>query len=734
MRDRGARLLAAGLILLACAAVSGRLFFYWRDNFSTHLPYRAVLASSLVPPLWNPAVGGGQPLAGNPNALAFYPDSVLYLALPLFVAFNLHFLLHWLGGAVAMGALARRRGLSPELSRFAGALWLLSGAAISALAFYNLSTAVLLVPLALLAAERASGAAGAREIVMLGGVFGLIGLAGEPVTALGTALAALILVAGRIRWWRVAAAVPIALVIASPLLVAWSEIAAEVERGMRAYSAETVLAASLSPWQAVEMLLGPVRGLASDLSAGGLAASGAAGAWPPLLVSVMLGAIALPAMVSPPRALRREWIAAIVLFALALGRFNPVVEGVVRELEWARLLRYPEKLAIPASALLALLIAGWLGKPARSRGDVVAAWGGVALAAGLAIAALGAGGWSAAMRERTLLGALVAATSFAIALTPVSRARAVLLATVTIVPLAAHAALAIPLDRLEPYRRPPMLAEPLAGMRIAREIDPLLANAGFDSARERYRAAAAAIDPVWGSAFGVRYALDRSPDGMYSLLSRIAHERFAAGDAARKARWAALAACDAIVSDRPLDDPRLVPRASMPLAARRIHVYGVERALPYLIAPRRVVSVPHVNAAVDLLESPEFDPHDTALAPPGWEREGRIAVIGSSPVRWGLLVEIDASEPGAIVVNESWFRAWRARDQGGRELATFPANLDRLGVAVPAGTRRVELTFGRRRAAIAAAALASWITLVVSIAAWGLPRRPRSGPASSRAS
>ena len=45
-------------------------------------------------PWWNFYDDGGQPLAGNPNSLTFYPDNFLYLLLPAHVAFNLHFLLH----------------------------------------------------------------------------------------------------------------------------------------------------------------------------------------------------------------------------------------------------------------------------------------------------------------------------------------------------------------------------------------------------------------------------------------------------------------------------------------------------------------------------------------------------------------------------------------------------------------------------------------------------------------
>src|SRR5205807_5528231 len=129
-------------------------------------------------PWWNFADVGGQPLAANPNTLTFYPDNVLYLALPAHVAFNLHFLLHLILGWFAMRSLTR--------SRFGAWLWILSGVAMSALSFYNLITSIALIPLALLGAER-------RNAIQLGVAFGLLALAGEPVVIVATAIAVLIL-------------------------------------------------------------------------------------------------------------------------------------------------------------------------------------------------------------------------------------------------------------------------------------------------------------------------------------------------------------------------------------------------------------------------------------------------------------------------------------------------------------------------------------------------------------
>src|SRR5881628_3888034 len=87
------------VVLVATAAiyiaVSG--FFYFRDNFATHYPIKVISARVFRAgdiPWWNFFDDGGQPLAGNPNTLTFYPDNFLYLILPPHVAFNLHFLLH----------------------------------------------------------------------------------------------------------------------------------------------------------------------------------------------------------------------------------------------------------------------------------------------------------------------------------------------------------------------------------------------------------------------------------------------------------------------------------------------------------------------------------------------------------------------------------------------------------------------------------------------------------------
>ena len=47
-------------------------------------------------PYWNPYLNFGQPILANPNALFFYPTTLLIVLLPARLAFRLHFVLHFM--------------------------------------------------------------------------------------------------------------------------------------------------------------------------------------------------------------------------------------------------------------------------------------------------------------------------------------------------------------------------------------------------------------------------------------------------------------------------------------------------------------------------------------------------------------------------------------------------------------------------------------------------------------
>jgi len=137
----GARTLLAIAVASVILLASSIGFFFYRDNFSTHYPIKVLSSMSLRSgeiPYWNFADAGGQPLAGNPNTLTFYPDNFLYLIFPTHVAFNLHFLIHLVAAWFAMRACVGQ-ALLPVRSQarvpaphFAAWLYVLSGLALSA--------------------------------------------------------------------------------------------------------------------------------------------------------------------------------------------------------------------------------------------------------------------------------------------------------------------------------------------------------------------------------------------------------------------------------------------------------------------------------------------------------------------------------------------------------------------------------------------------------------------------
>jgi hypothetical protein len=525
-------------------------FFYFRDNFATHYPVKVISAAAWRAgeiPWWNFYAGGGQPLAGNPNTLSFYPDNALYLFLPAHVAFDLHFVLHLALAWFAMRALTR--------SRWAAWLYVLSGMAISAMCFYNLVVAFAMVPFALWATERG-------RWMQLGVAFGLMALAGEPVTIVAAAIACLS--------WSLLKAIPVAVLIALPQLIAYSEIAREVERGAFRYSAWTVLAASFEPVRFLELLIGPW--------------------WHTMLFpSAMIGVIVLPAVF---RRSRYIWIAALMFF-VALGRFNPLIAFLVERVPALRLGRYPEKFALVGCVALVVLVAAYF-------------------------------------RE----------TRFKLLWT-----------IVTFVPLIAWFVVLLPIDWFAPYD-----VAPVKPRRVFMQPMP----GGQRPDRDEYRERAAHLEPIFGAVAGLRYALDRSPDGMYSIRTRATAERF--------------------------------------MLTRNPNYPTVVLQLPEaFIVPRAVVG-----------NFETIDVRTTATAPRAFvsPAEARVTAIR------GTEIDVTTPAPALLFVNETYFRAWVATAEG-RELEALPLDVDRLGVIVPAGTHRIALTFGRHHALVVVA----WIVSLLALAA-----------------
>ncbi|HVR08677.1 MAG TPA: hypothetical protein VMW75_11580, partial [Thermoanaerobaculia bacterium] len=206
---------------------------YMRDVLNAHLAMKMSEARALHQgyfPLLDPYCGGGQPLAGNPNAVPFYPTNVLLLWTSPFWALNAHFWIHLLLAPFACFWMARRFGLAREPAWAAAVCYAGSGFFLSHLSFYNLIAGATLAP-ALVAACLGFAAEGpaprqgrARHAWAIAVIWALLLLSGDPLMAAmaGALAGAAVLLRHRGWAWQPAAspAVSSQVVAAAPAAVA----------------------------------------------------------------------------------------------------------------------------------------------------------------------------------------------------------------------------------------------------------------------------------------------------------------------------------------------------------------------------------------------------------------------------------------------------------------------------------------------------------------------------------
>ncbi len=347
---------------------------YLRDVLNTHFAMKWAQAEAMRGgyfPLIDPYRAGGQPLAGNLNAVPFYPDNLLYflgseLGKAVFWAFNAHFWLHLLLAPLAFFWMARAWGLRREAAWAGAACWTVSGFYLSHLSFYNLIAGVTLAPALVAVCLRFSQGRRALMAPVIAGLWTLLILGGDPLMAVlafglaGGALLPFLRDAGRSRDWRplalLAACFAVGTLIALPQIAEFRRILPVSFRGYRGYTTEAATVASWDPRQIAEWLVPFVFGRPDLLSAGSFWGSRFFTDVPPYYLSLYPGLLtfALVAAAGRPRGRASFWawggIAAGIF--LSLGRFNPVASWLI---SLSGQLRYPVKFWLPVAVGAALL-------------------------------------------------------------------------------------------------------------------------------------------------------------------------------------------------------------------------------------------------------------------------------------------------------------------------------------------------------------------------------------------
>ena len=160
-------------------------------------------------------------------------------------------------------------------------------------------------------------------------------------------------------------------------------------------------------------------------------------------------------------------------------------------------------------------------------------------------------------------------------------------------------------------------------------------------------------------------------------------------------------------------------------AGSTVYLYRLPGDNPYAWVAPAITKAPDQDAQTAVLD-PRFDPLriavlDTAAeipGPPVTTLPGRLALTtttsGYAPGRASITLSGPAPAGSALVVSENYYPGWHATVDGNSS-PVYRADFNLIGVPLPAGARRVELTF--RDAAIDSGKAISLVALLLATAA-----------------
>ncbi|HEU5182608.1 MAG TPA: YfhO family protein [Candidatus Polarisedimenticolia bacterium] len=760
--------IAAAVALLFHPLILGEGRLYFRDVSLNHYPNRVYATERLLHgdfPLWNPYLSGGMPLAANPNELILHPITLLFLLLPVGVAFSASVVLQYLLAGWGMYLWAREEGLGQESALLAAAGFALSGPLVSCGSLQNLLASWAWVPLALFAAARFRRTGSRWALLSYAGALSVTLLAGDPVAAASAVLIACFGAwesprpAMRRAFLGPLAGAALAAGLALVALLPAREMVAASERG-GGIPLTKALAWSIDPPRLLELAVPALYGNPAALKPtsywGGLVFEKGY----PFLLSVYLGILMLifPAALPWRRAGGRQiLLAAFALLCIltALGAPGRIYPLIHRWVPLASSLRYPSRFLLPATLALVFLAASgfdhrlraWhAGATGRGRDTwVVVAW----LAAGAALALALAPGATVWLAESLLGlgGKLPAASIDSIATT----LRGSLLRCGGLAAGAGLVGWAASRGYLAPRKAALLLLVAAAGDLLSAHLrlNPVVPSSFYEARppaadlvpRERiesrvyseprpegFAVMAGSDDAWWGYYWDeiscrvatclpwrIPLALDRSTDLLSAAGLGGIVEGIGGLDVDGLKRLCEIASVGLIQTYREMSSPSLtsagllsrqtnVPFHLYRLAAPRPRAYWVGAALP------------EKGGILADLTSPDWDPKGSVILQgesfpagrPG--EEGEVTWLTEKPER--LELRVSASRAGWLVVTDTYFPGWQAEVDGAAAPIRRANHLFRA-VQVPEGTHQVVLHYSPRSWRVGAAG--SILTLLAAL-------------------
>ncbi len=756
------------ITFVAAPLVLGSRTLILRDVLNTHYGLRVSLGEAVRAgelPIIDPLRAGGQPLAGNPNAVPFYPTNLLLLVGTTLWQLNVHFVVHWLVAFAGAFWLGRTWGFGREGAGGVAAAYALSGYWLSQMNLFNAVAPVALAP-ALWAALIELGEARHRRraSVALGGLWGLALLGGEPIVALVALGSGLVLAAGRhgrrLPWLPLLAALVCGTLLAAPQIVESARILGESYRSFQGYGEAR---SGVRDPRAIADLLIPLFFGRPDLD--GLWGQSLFGGFPPLYFSLFPGLVAVALAISAGRP--RSRLSRVTL-AFSLAGFvltfsgGTLLDQLLGALPGGALFRFPEKLFLFAALGFALAVGAGVERIvgdgdtrpfARAAGFLLlpglGAWlgfGVVGDSAGDAVralfgATLDTGTYAAErLRWAGLSMFVVVALALALWAALVFRRRPAVAAALL---LALHAVsqmfLLAPLlatDESGVYLREPALSAhvPRAAVLAHGGVHDLFGS-GYATVRpgelpdRRYfHLERRAHDELYGFAAladGRKGELFVSPEGLDHFVTQALTLGMSGFDDPRRIAVLRAIGVERLILHRPLSPPGAggAEQVAESIASgRTIRVFALPAPLPAATLAGEVRFAPHVNAALAEVGMGGFDPSATAIvAGSGSARSGpRGTTRTILDTREAVELEVDSERGGFLVLRRSYLPIWSAVIDG-RPAPTVVAQITRLAVEVPPGRHRVR--FSISRAPLRAAVVLSLLGLLGLL---GLARGDRS--------
>jgi hypothetical protein len=370
-------LLVACLIAMFWKVVFTPEMFFYRDVYNYTFPSARFIHDMCRQgflPYWNPYLNYGQPVLANPNLLFFYPFTLLIVALPIDAAFTLHFLVHFALAGIGVYVLARRWGQSCQAAFFAGIVFMFSGPVLSLGDLYNESACAAWIPWALLATDRALESPRVRAWIPLVIIFSFQWLAGEPLTMLATFGLCFAYAFHRCGVWSTLWAKPnfrllaifflvgagMMLLCAAQFLPA-SNLLSQSRRGVQGLRFRETANWAVNPLSLPEMIVPGFFGSGIDAPTGWVWLMSDSNL--PYFLSVFIGFVPVFCALAGwalGRDRRRNFVAGAAggLLLLSFGHFTPVFALAYLLFPPLTVVRYPVKLLVPVTMLVAVL-AGW---------------------------------------------------------------------------------------------------------------------------------------------------------------------------------------------------------------------------------------------------------------------------------------------------------------------------------------------------------------------------------------